>query len=391
MYIRTHQALQSFVEQIRGTPRLAIDTEFVRERQYYPQLEIIQVATPEGEAILDYRALKRLEPFTELLTDPATLKIFHAASQDLEIFFNLTKGVPAPLFDTQVAAAMVGLGPQVGYSRLVESLLGVTLHKTETLTDWSRRPLSEAQLAYALDDVRYLLPIHSLLQERLDEMGRSDWLKDEWDAMTNPDAYRRVHPRDAYRRVTGMNRLRPHELAILREVAEWREREAVRRDRAAPLVIRDHVLIEVTRRAPQSKEALAEIRSLHSRELDQYSEELLAAIQRGKRLPRGEWPRLPERVTLSGPESSLVALMQAWLRARADEVNIAPNYLSTAAELQELVAASPEERADLAVLRGWRRRLLGADLLALVEGRAALAWEPTTHRLKLIYPETGEA
>lgn len=387
MYIRDTSALRAFVERLRGTPVLAVDTEFVREHQYYPQLEIIQVATPDEQAILDFRALRSLGPFAEVLDDPRTCKVFHAGAQDLEIFFNLMGRVPAPLFDTQVAAAMVGLGAQVGYARLVETLLGVTLAKTETLTDWSRRPLTDAQIQYALDDVRYLLPVFSLLQGRLEEAGRSDWLDAEWAAMADAASYRRVSPREAYRRVPGANRLRPRELAVLRELAEWREQEGVRRNRAPSLIVRDNILMDLVKRPPTSVQGLAEVRGLHPREAERYGEQILQTLQRGKAVPRDEWPRLPERAGLSEQENSLVSLMQSWLRARADEVSIAPNYLATTADLKELVAADPTEREALPVLRGWRARLVGADLLAIVEGRAHLVWEPEGQRLRLIYPE----
>jgi ribonuclease D len=387
MYVRDKAALEALVEQVRGAPVLAIDTEFVREHQYYPQLEIIQVATREVQAIVDFRALGALGPFVEILNDLHTLKLFHAGTQDLEIFFNLTGTVPAPLFDTQVAAAMLGLGAQVGYARLVEMLLGVSLAKSETLTDWSRRPLSDAQIQYALDDVRYLLPVYDILQARLVEADRSDWLDAEWEAMTYPDAYRRVAPREAYRRVSGSNRMKPRDLAVLRELAAWREETAVRRNRAASLIVRDNILLELVKRAPESLRQLAEIRGLHERERERHGEEMLDAIRRGKALPRKEWPRPPQHLSLTEQESSLVSMMQSWLRARADEVGIAPNYLATAADLKELVASPPEEREQLAVLRGWRRRLVGGDLLALVEGRAHLIWEPDEQRLRLVYPE----
>jgi ribonuclease D len=382
-YIRTAAELQSLVHQLQGAPLLALDTEFVREYQYYPQLEIIQIATPEVEAIVDYRATGTLEPLTSILQEPDTLKIFHAGSQDLEIFFNLTGMVPAPLFDTQVAAAMVGLGAQVGYARLVESLLGETLTKSETLTDWARRPLSPAQIDYALDDVRYLLPIYEQLSARLKEMGRDLWLEDEWIAMADPAAYHRVAPREAYRRIQGANRLKPRELAILRELAAWREQEAARRDRVPTHIVRDNLMIELARRTPTTIPQLKDIRGLHPREIERQGEAILQAIRQGKSLPRDQWPRQPDRNELSEQESSLVALMQAWLRARAAAAEIAPSYLASAADLKELVASDPQERETLDVLRGWRRRLVGADLLALIEGRASLTWDPAGKRLRL--------
>lgn len=387
MYIETQSDLRALVQRIKGAPHIAIDTEFVRERQYFPQLEIIQIATETTEAILDFRVLQSLDPFIEILDDPATLKIFHAASQDLEILFNLMGHVPKPLFDTQVAAAMVGLGPQIGYSRLVEGLLGVALAKSETLTDWTRRPLTEAQKEYALDDVRYLLPVYQWLDARLHALGRQDWLKEEWAEMTDPALYRRANPREAYRRISGMNKLKPIQLAVLRELAEWREKEAVRRDRPAGVVLKDAILIELARRTPRNVADLNDLRALSPRDLERSGEALLEAIQRGKATPRHELPHIQERVNLTGQESSLVTLLQSWLRARSEELGIAPNYLATTAEVQDFVAATAEERLAAPMLHGWRRRVIGTDLVALIDGTAGLSWSPDEQRLTLIAVE----
>lgn len=387
MYIQTTSDLRALVERIKGTPHIAIDTEFVRERQYFPQLEIIQIATETAEAIIDFRVLQSLDTFVEILDDPHTLKIFHAASQDLEILFNLMGYVPKPLFDTQVAAAMVGLGPQIGYSRLVEGLMGVALSKSETLTDWTRRPLTEAQKEYALDDVRYLLPVYQWLDARLHALGRQDWLKEEWAEMTDPALYRRANPREAYRRISGMNKLKPTQLAVLRELAEWREKEAVRRDRPAGVVLKDAILIELARRTPRTLAELNDLRALQTRDFERNGDSLIEAIQRGRATPRHELPHIQERVNLTGQESGLVTLLQAYLRARSEELGIAPNYLATTAEVQDFVAALPEERLNAPMMHGWRRRVIGTDLLALIDGTSGLSWSPEEQRLMLIAVE----
>jgi ribonuclease D len=383
MYIETMSDLRALVKRIKGTPHIAIDTEFVRERQYFPQLEIIQIATETEEAILDYRVLQSLDSFGEVLDDTNTLKIFHAASQDLEILFNLMGRVPKPLFDTQVAAAMVGLGPQIGYSRLVEGVMGVALSKSETLTDWTRRPLTNAQKEYALDDVRYLLPVYQWLDSRLQALGRQDWLKEEWAEMSDPALYRRADPREAYRRISGMNKLKPTQLAVLRELAEWREKEAVRRDRPAGVVLKDAVLIEIARRAPRTLNDLRDIRALLPRDIERSGEALLESVQRGRATPRHELPHIQERTNLTGQESGLVTLLQAYLRARSEELGIAPSYLATTTEVQEFVAATQSERLSAPMLHGWRRRVVGTDLVALIEGEVGLSWSPEEQRLTL--------
>ncbi len=388
MYISTQEELKTLVQKIRGTPLLAIDTEFIREHHYYPQLEIIQIATNEIEAIIDFRALKSMTLFHEILNDPATIKVFHAATQDFEIFVNLTEAVPTPLFDTQVAAAMLGLGAQVGYARLVENLLQVSLAKSETMTDWSRRPLSASQLKYALEDVRYLLPVYKILQHRLTKMGRHQWLEEEWQGMADANLYEGTRPRKAYRRIKGINRLPSYQLTILRELAAWREEEAVNRNWAVKMIARDPVLLELARRQPSDMNQLYQVRGLHQREIKRSGQLILKAIKRAKALPRNKWPILPQRRTpITSEEESLVSLMQSWLRARAAEIKIAPNYLSTTAQLKMLVTASQAERAKLPVLRGWRRKLVGEDLLAIIEGRAGLNWDPRRGSLQLTFDE----
>lgn len=388
MYISTPAQLKALVQQVRGTPLLAVDTEFIREHHYYPQLEIIQIATPEIEAIIDFRATGTLAPFDEILSDPATTKVFHAATQDFEIFVNLTQAVPTPLFDTQVAAAMLGLGAQVGYARLVKNLLQIFLDKSQTLTDWSRRPLSASQIHYALEDVRHLLPVYQILRTKLTQMGRHEWLEEEWLAMADATLYQGTPPSKAYRRIKGMNRLPSRGLLILRELAAWREKEARHRNKAVKMIARDQVLLELARRQPRDMNQLYQIRGLYQREIKRSGSLILKTIEQSKALPRDKWPILPQyRAPMTSQEESLVALMQSWLRARAAEVKIAPNYLSTTAQLKTLVTASPRGRAKLPVLRGWRRRLVGEDLLAIIEGRAGLNWDPQTGCLQLTFYE----
>lgn len=386
MVITTRDDLSRLARELRGAPRLALDTEFIRERRYYPQLEILQLATPETEAIVDYQAIGTLEPLEEILFAPGTLKIFHAGKQDLEIFFNLTGSVPAPLYDTQVAAALLGFGAQVGYSRLVAGILDVTLDKSETLTDWARRPLTEAQLHYALNDVRYLLQIHSELESRLQALGRADWLEDEWQALERAEAYMRTAPRAAYRRISGWHRLKPRQLAILRELAAWREEEAIQRDQPPSRILKDHLLIEVARRKPGAISALNEIRGFPSRLAGRWGRSLIAAVKRVDQLPREEWPVAERNTRLSEEQQALVTLLQAYLRARAEELNIATNYLATASELRELVSLPAAERGGAGVMQGWRRRLVGDALDSLLDGQVGVAWDPEHGRLRLQDP-----
>jgi ribonuclease D len=387
------EAPVTFVEDARGlrelcdvlgrSDRFAIDTEFVGERTYVPRLEVIQVATASHCAVVDCQSATQLEPFFDLLLDRKIEKVFHAGQQDMEMFAGLCASVPGPIFDTQVAAAMLGYGEQPGYATLVERLLGVQVAKTETLSDWSRRPLTCAQLAYAVDDVRYLLPLHEALRKRLLAKGREAWASEEFRRI---EASVRNEPRDpmrAYLRVRGRGSLRARGLSVLRELAAWRERLAMQENKPRATIIRDEALVEVARKAPTTVASLRGLRAIRARALEARADEIVECVRRALALPEDQWPQpsvLPLRIASHG----VVELLSAVLRARAEEVSVASSLLATHADLQNLVQQHGKgDLGGLPILEGWRREIVGKDLLDLLEGQVAVRVEPKRGRIRL--------
>jgi ribonuclease D len=383
MYVANQRDLAALCAALQPATRIAIDTEFVGENSYVPRLEIIQVAAPGVEAIIDFQALNDLGCLTDILLKPTVEKVLHAGGQDLDIFLRLIGQVPAPIFDTQVAASFLGFGSQPGLASLVEKLLGRHVSKAETLTDWSQRPLTAAQQAYALEDVRYLLTMRERLGEMLASRGRTHWVEDEFARMTDPASYVRREPEEVWQRVKGASGLRPRELSVLRELAAWREEEARRRDRPRGAIMRDEVLIGLARKAPATLTELQDVRGIYPREVERSGREMLAAVKRGLSVPRNQAPQFPQRPILSGQQSALMELLQSLLRARAEEHDFAPNLIATTGDLQTLIESRGRDHT-LPLLQGWRRELVGADLLALIEGRAALVWDSQKQTLRLI-------
>jgi ribonuclease D len=389
-YVDTAAGLRDICARLGGVERFALDTEFVGERTYVPVLELIQVATPQQVALIDCRAVPSLEPFFEVLTDARVEKVLHAGQQDLELFSSLTGRVPAPIVDTQVAAAMAGYGAQVGYGQLVERLLHHTVEKSETLTDWSRRPLTRAQIAYAIDDVRYLLPVYEKLRAKLVSAQRWEWLREECRRLERSVRSVPVEPVEAWLRVRGRGTLRAKGLAVLRELAAWREDVARTRNKPRASVARDEALVEIARKAPTTVEALRSLRAVRSRELDRHAGEVVQRVVSALETPKDAWPQ-PAPPQSGGPATGVVELLQAVLRLRAEEAGIAASLLATSADLQVLVQrhAAGDVR-DVPIMQGWRKTIAGSDLLALLEGRASVALDPASGAVR-VTPREGDA
>lgn len=369
MYVRDDAALRTLVESIRGANAIAIDTEFMREKTYFARLCLIQVATDEVVAAIDPFAVKDLGPLFELMRDDRCMKVFHAGSQDLEIFYRLMGEVPAPVFDTQIAATLAGLPTQVGYQQLIRSLVGVELEKAHTFTDWARRPLSEDQVEYALDDVRYLTRAYRMLVETLDRGGRLSWLAEDFDHMADPATYDLV-PEEQFRRVKRASVLDRRSLAVLREVAAWREREAQERDLPRRWLVSDESLLEIARRAPGDRAALSVVRGVNVQVVRRSGEAILDAVKRGVALPDDELPRITKRERVHGAVDELADLMSALVRLRAKEHDVAPTLLATRDDLERFAGG---EREGNPLFSGWRHTLIGAELEALLNGEIALA------------------
>ena len=369
MIITDSATLATFCAALRGAPYIAVDTEFLRERTYYAQLCLVQVAYGPHAAVIDplARGLD-LGPLRELLLDPTIVKVFHAATQDLEIFLQKTGAVPSPVFDTQIAAAACDKGDQPGYATLVQSLLGIDLDKASQATDWSVRPLTDRQITYALGDVTHLCKVYELLVAELEARGRAGWVAQDMAALLDERRYR-VEPREAYRRLR-MRGAKRQNLAVLRELAAWRESTAMERDLPRPWVVHDDALIEIALHLPEDIEQLARVRTLKApvaRGAD--GKTLLAVVRRALEMPEDEWPALAERrAPLEGHES-LVALFQALLRLRCEAHGVATRMVASREDLDQLATA---ETPDIPALQGWRRELFGEDALALRAGRLAL-------------------
>ncbi|HWP94705.1 MAG TPA: ribonuclease D [Gammaproteobacteria bacterium] len=364
-YIDTPGALIDLCERLHGCERLALDTEFIRERTYYPQLCLVQLATAGEIAIVDPLALSDLRPLLDLLCDTSVLKILHAARQDLEIFHLLTGEVPAPVFDTQIAASLCGFGDQIGYAALVDRLLGITLDKGQTRTDWTRRPLTPEMLRYAADDVRHLGTLYQRLHAELERNGRLEWLTSELALLTRADTYRN-DPGEAWRRVRGAQRLKPRERAVLAALAAWRERTAAEANKPRGWILRDDLLIELARRQPETMAELAELRDLGEGFLARRGSELLHVIRTAR---AGEMPADEARLPPLGPErEALVDILMAIVRQRAAEHGVSAANLATRRDLEKLVRG---ER-DGSLFADWKHEAIGRELLDVLEGRKVL-------------------
>jgi len=311
-----------------------------------------------------------LSPFLELMADPGPVKVFHAARQDLEIIWNLARFIPAPLFDTQVAAMVCGFGDQVSYGELVKTVTKVTLDKSSRFTDWSRRPLLPAQAEYAIADVTYLRDIYKYLRGKLEDTGRTGWLADEMATLTSPAIYEQ-HPEKAWERFR--NRIRkPRDLAVLMEVAAWREQEAQARDVPRARVLKDDVMIELVLAAPKNTEALGNLRAFpRGMERSRAGAEILAAIERGLARDPKTLPKL-DRERRNGSNGATVELLRVLLRHVSESHGVAAKMIASAEDLEAIAA---DDEANVAALTGWRRELFGAQALELKQGRLALTVE----------------
>lgn len=357
--------LAALAARLRRQPWFALDTEFLRERTYYPRLGLIQVADPGQLCCIDPLALDDLTPLTAVLSDQNVIKVVHAASQDLEILLQETGVMPRPLFDTQVAAALLGHPDQIGYARLVTAMLGTTLAKAHTRTDWTRRPLGAGEIAYAADDVRYLAALYPLLRQQLEQRGRLGWLEDECRDLTDPARYR-PDPALAWRRFKGIGRLPGAQQQALAQLAAWRERTAMAADRPRRWIIKDEVLTELARRRPSNEAELGRVRDLPQAVLRKHGPALLDCIAAAP--ATRDQTLAPTAGGLDPDQLSQVDLLMTGLRARAAEIDIGPATLASRKDMEALVAGERE----LPLLRGWRRAAAGQALLGLLEGRLVL-------------------
>lgn len=366
--ITTTADLADACARLASHPFVTVDTEFLRETTYYPKLCLIQLASPDEAVLVDPLAPELdLAPFFGLMVDEAVVKVFHAARQDLEIVWMLGRVLPTPLFDTQVAAMVCGYGDSVGYEQLANDLAKARIDKSSRFTDWSRRPLNEAQLVYAEADVTHLRDIYLALKADLETTGREGWVAEEMAVLNSPATYE-VKPENAWLRLKGRIR-KPKELAVLIELAAWREREAQHRDVPRQRVLKDDALMDIVQRAPRSVEALAELRSVpNGFERSRSGGEVLAAIERGLALDPKTLPRL-ERERGRGGNGAVLDLLKVLLKAVAEAERVAPKIIASSDDLE---AIASDDEADVPALQGWRREVFGDKALALKSGSLGL-------------------
>jgi ribonuclease D len=367
--ITTTAQLSAFCDQLRDAPFVAVDTEFMRETTYWPKLCLIQAATPQIEAVIDPLAPDiDLAPFLAVLADERIGKVFHAARQDVEIFYNLG-AIPRPLFDTQIAGMAAGFGEQIAYDALVRQMLKIDLDKSSRFTDWARRPLSDAQFTYALADVTHLARLYPMLRGRLEEAGRIGWVTEEMRAMTDPALYD-ADPENAWKRLKPRRHTAKY-LSVFRAVAAWRERTAQARDQPRGRILKDEAIDELATQAPVDIDGLGRLRSVPKGfGGSRFGAELVETIREAVKNADTYAPVVTKSSAPSSPAAgAVVELLKVLLKARAEDADVASKLIATVADLEKIAS---DDNADTPALQGWRREAFGADALRLKRGELAL-------------------
>ena len=362
-------SLAAFCDRMKGVDFITVDTEFMRETTYWAKLCLVQVGGPDEAVCIDPLAPDiNLKPLYDMMADHSLLKIFHAGRQDLEIFFTATSAVPAPVFDTQIAAMVCGFGDQVGYEALVSKLAGANLDKSQRFTDWAQRPLTERQITYALGDVTHLRKVYLALKKRLEKTGRASWLDEEEAVLTSPDTYK-VDPREMWRRLRARTRA-PRMLAVLRELAAWRELTAQALDMPRQRVAKDDAILELAANMPITIDDIKRSRLAKPLASGKYAEGVLAAVAKGRAVPDADCPRLDSDGWDTQAPRAVVELLKLLLKARSEANDVAQRLIATSDELDEIAQS---DTADVPCLHGWRRELFGEDALKLKRGKLAIA------------------
>ena len=370
--ITTNDALADLCDALSSQRYITVDTEFLRESTFWPKLCLIQTAGDGIEAMIDPLAEGLdLQPFYDLLANDSVLKVMHGCRQDVEIFHKEAGIIPAPLFDTQIAAMVCGFGDAVGYENLIKKTTGGKIDKGSRFTDWSQRPLSEAQLTYALADVTHLRDAFEYLEKELQESGRSGWLEEESALLSDPEIYEQK-PENAWKRMKMQDR-RPHVLGVLIEVAAWRETEAQERNVPRNRILKDDALRELALQGPKDKRALTRLRAVpKGYENSRHADPLLEAVARGRKKTKDELPDMPAPTVNRPGIGPLVDLLKVLLKQRSEETGVAPKLIANVADLERIAS---DENPDVAALNGWRHEIFGQYAIALKQGKLALAAE----------------
>ena len=365
-YIDKPEQLTDLCNRIKQEPWIALDTEFLREKTYYPVFCLLQIATPEWVVCVDPIALADLSELFEVINNPDIIKVLHSCRQDMEIFYQETGKVTAPVFDTQIAAPLLGFQENPGYAMLVSSFLNVNLSKTHTRADWTIRPLSEAQIQYAADDVIYLCKIYQTICQKLEALGRLDWLEKDFELLKNSELYQ-VSPVNAWKKIKGRNRLTGKQLSIVQALCEWREQTAQSENRPKNWLIRDDLLLELAKFQPETENDLSKIRSMNERTVRRYGKVICRLISEAKQRP--PIPVDNKKAAKKRPKQEAVLdVLTAVVRMRADENSLNPMILASRKDLEKLL--SDEQESSL--LLGWRYSMVGKELQGLLKGQYAL-------------------
>ncbi|SJZ85937.1 ribonuclease D [Consotaella salsifontis] len=370
--ITTTEGLDEACRTLTKADFVTVDTEFIRETTFWPELCLIQVASDELAVLIDPLAEGLdLSPFWRLMAEPLVIKVFHAARQDIEIIHKLGGLIPAPLFDTQIAAMVCGFGESIAYDALVAKTTGERIDKTSRFTDWRHRPLSKQQLDYALADVTHLRDVYRALKGEIERENRVHWLKEEMAVLSAPETYD-LDPENAWQRLR-MRVRKPIELAVLKEVAAWREREARSRNQPRGRILKDEAIYEIAQQQPKDEAALARLRTIaRGVERSQTGREVLAAVARAVAIPKADLPPVPRQPTPPEGAAAAVELLKVLLKIAADEHSVAGKMIASSDDLEKLAAKGAE--ADVPALSGWRREIFGNRALELLNGRVALCF-----------------
>lgn len=369
MYITDQDSLELFAKEARGCRVLAIDTEFLREKTYYPKLCLLQLSADDKVAVVDPFSIVTFDPLKPLFEDEAAVKLFHAGGQDLEIIYHEMGILPKPIFDTQIAAALLGHTQQIGLASLIHAELGVQLKKIDSFTDWSQRPLSDSQLQYAAEDVIYLPQLYDKMVAKLKEKGRLEWLANDFEELSDPAHYA-VDERERYKRLKRVTSLSRRQLAAAREVASWRELTAQKRNLPRKWVLTDEQIVEACKREPRSLNDLYMVRGVREKLPVKDARAVLSLMVSALDSPPDAWPE-PDKPSKSERNVDFqLDLMMALVRLRSKESGIA---IPTLAAHDDMVKLARGYRENVELLRGWRRAIVGDELVELLEGRIRLS------------------
>lgn len=370
--ITTTEDLAAACARLAAHPYVAVDTEFLRETTFWPKLCVAQLAGPDTAVVVDALAEGLdMAPFLDLMRDENVVKVFHSGRQDIEIVFNMGGFVPHPVFDTQVAAMVCGFGDSISYDQLVNRISGHHIDKSSRFTDWTRRPLTQKQYDYALSDVTHLRDVYHHLKKRLEEQGRAEWVTEEMEVLTSTETYD-LKPENAWERLKLRVR-KPIELAVLKELAAWREREARSRDVPRSRILKDEAIFEIAGDQPRDAAALGNLRSLSKGfERSRAGEEILACVRRALEIPKDQLPQIPRGKPMPDGAGAAVDLMKVLLKLVCEKNGVASKVVATVDELDAIAA---DDEADVPVMKGWRRELFGERALKLKHGRLALSFD----------------